>query len=204
MSLRELLSTARGRATVACNILALIGMAPFLVIEASAGSASVSQVVSEAGSWACLRGLGRSPCLFNLRDFLLPAAPACSPLIGTLAAGVPFQGPGPLPASCLLPLACFQGSTIAAYGWGWATAWNLLDTATYAIQVGRGGWLGGCYMCHGCGWRPGSCADTYLIQASKCRGWAAWCWASEEGRNAGLVVTVASYPPSLPFTHAMP
>lgn len=32
-SLRQLLSSARGRLTVACNILALVGMAPFVVIE---------------------------------------------------------------------------------------------------------------------------------------------------------------------------
>ncbi|PRW33106.1 transient receptor potential channel [Chlorella sorokiniana] len=34
-SLHQLLSSARGRLTVACNILALVGMAPFLVIEVS-------------------------------------------------------------------------------------------------------------------------------------------------------------------------
>lgn len=33
LSLREILGTARGRLTVACNILALVGMAPFVVIE---------------------------------------------------------------------------------------------------------------------------------------------------------------------------
>jgi hypothetical protein len=35
LSLREILATGRGRATVACNILAVLGMAPFLYIEVS-------------------------------------------------------------------------------------------------------------------------------------------------------------------------
>ncbi|KAL4438682.1 hypothetical protein ABPG77_006286 [Micractinium sp. CCAP 211/92] len=61
MSLRQILATPRGRATVACDILSLIGMAPFLVIEVS---------------------------------------------------------------------------TILAYGaWGWATIWNVVDVATYSIQI---------------------------------------------------------------------
>lgn len=61
MSLRQLLSTPRGRATVACDFLALVGMAPFVVIEYS---------------------------------------------------------------------------TVAAYGLkGWATVWNVVDVATYALQI---------------------------------------------------------------------
>ncbi|KAL4440082.1 hypothetical protein ABPG75_003083 [Micractinium tetrahymenae] len=61
MSLRQILATPRGRATVACDILSLVGMAPFLVIEVS---------------------------------------------------------------------------TILAYGaWGWATIWNIVDVATYSIQI---------------------------------------------------------------------
>ncbi|KAH7624970.1 hypothetical protein Ndes2526B_g00345 [Nannochloris sp. 'desiccata'] len=61
LSLRELLQTPRGRLTVACDFLSLIGMTPFVLIEIS---------------------------------------------------------------------------TIAAYGIkGWATAWNILDTLTYFLQI---------------------------------------------------------------------
>lgn len=35
MSLRQILATSRGRATVACDLLALTGMAPFVAIEVS-------------------------------------------------------------------------------------------------------------------------------------------------------------------------
>lgn len=43
-SLRQLLSSARGRLTVACNILALVGMAPYVVIE-------VGHVIGNGGCW---------------------------------------------------------------------------------------------------------------------------------------------------------
>lgn len=33
MTLRQILATSRGRVTVACDLLALVGMAPFVVIE---------------------------------------------------------------------------------------------------------------------------------------------------------------------------
>ena len=38
MSLRQLLATPRGRATVACDVLALLAMAPFVLIEVGGGS----------------------------------------------------------------------------------------------------------------------------------------------------------------------
>ena len=36
MTLRQILATSRGRITVACDLLALVGMAPFVVIEVGA------------------------------------------------------------------------------------------------------------------------------------------------------------------------
>lgn len=56
-SLGELLSTPRGRATVACDFLALIGMALFLVIEASLKSGSRGVAAGLFGVRSC-RGRG--------------------------------------------------------------------------------------------------------------------------------------------------
>lgn len=50
LSLHEILATTRGRATVACNILALLAMVPFCVIE-------VSTVVAYGWGWATVWNL---------------------------------------------------------------------------------------------------------------------------------------------------
>lgn len=35
----------------------------------------------------------------------------------------------------MLPFLAIEFSTLAAYGWGWLSAWNVLDTSTDVLQV---------------------------------------------------------------------
>ena len=123
MSLREILATPRGRVTVACDALALIGMAPFVVIEVGGCG-----WFKGAAAWASAVLLLQTGCWWCGAWHCQPAGP-----------DQPSVRPGlllhTLLARCARCALVCQVSTMAAYGWGWATVWNVLDAATYAIQA---------------------------------------------------------------------
>lgn len=87
--------------------------------------------------------------LLLLCSALLRSAPLCSTLHrlqgvhhGDLWLGLEPPSSHGLSLIPLLPhsrLLKRQVSTVTAYGWGWATIWNVNDLATYVIQVGKGG-----------------------------------------------------------------